>query len=190
LTGIVLFFPVSLIAVLFIKLTSPGPIIFKQKRVGLNGKLFEIYKFRTMYNDVEDTIHKKYVSELIKGDCKDTTYKIVDDPRVTRVGRILRKLSLDEIPQFFNVVMGEMSLIGPRPPLQYEFENYQLWHQKRILAIKPGITGLWQVEGRSKTTFDDMVRMDLKYKKLCSLTLDSIILFKTIQVLFTMKGGY
>jgi lipopolysaccharide/colanic/teichoic acid biosynthesis glycosyltransferase len=171
-------------------LTSPGPIIFKQKRVGLNGKLFEIYKFRTMYKDVEDAIHKKYVSKLIKGDCKDTTYKIVDDPRITRVGRILRKLSLDEIPQFFNVVMGEMSLIGPRPPLQYEFENYQLWHKKRIYEMKPGITGLWQVEGRSKTTFDDMVRMDLRYKRFCSLTIDSKILFKTIQVLFTMRGGY
>jgi lipopolysaccharide/colanic/teichoic acid biosynthesis glycosyltransferase len=178
------------VIILLIKLTSPGPVIFKQKRIGLNGRNFKIYKFRTMYCNISEDIHRKYVSQLIKGECKDTTYKIIGDPRITKVGSIIRKFSFDEIPQFFNVLIGEMSLVGPRPPLPYEFEQYQLWHRERIYSVKPGLTGLWQVEGRSTTTFDEMVRMDLKYKASSSILLDIKIICKTIIVLFTMKGGY
>lgn len=149
-----------------------------------------MYKFRTMYCNLSDDIHRNYVSQLIQGKCRDTTYKIVDDPRITRAGNVLRKLSFDEIPQFVNVLKGEMSLVGPRPALPYEFEQYQKWHRERIFSIKPGITGLWQVEGRSRTTFDEMVRMDLRYKESNSLFLDIKILCKTILVLFSTKGGY
>lgn len=149
-----------------------------------------MYKFRTMYCNLSDDIHRNYVSQLIQGKCSDTTYKIVDDPRITKAGIVLRKLSFDEIPQFVNVLKGEMSLVGPRPALPYEFEQYQKWHRERIFSIKPGITGLWQVEGRSRTTFDEMVRMDLRYKESNSFFLDIKILCKTIMVLFSTKGGY
>lgn len=149
-----------------------------------------MYKFRTMYCNLSDEIHRNYVSQLIQGKCRDTTYKIVDDPRITKAGNVLRKLSFDEIPQFVNVLKGEMSLVGPRPALPYEFEQYKKWHRERIFSIKPGITGLWQVEGRSRTTFDEMVRMDLQYKESNSLFVDIKILSKTILVLFSTKGGY
>ncbi|MBN1603419.1 MAG: sugar transferase [Chitinispirillaceae bacterium] len=190
LTGIIIFLPISAVIAIVIKLTSPGPVIFKQIRIGENGRKFYMYKFRTMYCNLSDDIHRNYVSQLIQGKCRDTTYKIVDDPRITRAGNVLRKLSFDEIPQFVNVLKGEMSLVGPRPALPYEFEQYQKWHRERIFSIKPGITGLWQVEGRSRTTFDEMVRMDLRYKESNSLFLDIKILCKTILVLFSTKGGY
>jgi len=190
LTGVIIFLPVSAVITILIKLTSPGPVIFKQIRIGENGKRFHMYKFRTMYCDLPDDIHRNYVSQLIQGKCNDTTYKIVDDPRITKAGMLLRKFSLDEIPQFVNVLKGEMSLVGPRPALPYEFEQYQNWHRERICSVKPGLTGLWQVDGRSRTTFDEMVRMDLRYKKSHSLYIDIKILFKTVLVLFTTKGGY
>lgn len=143
-----------------------------------------------MYTNNIDDIHRRYVSKLISGECNENTYKIIDDPRITPIGKILRKFSLDEIPQFFNVLMGDMSLVGPRPPLQYEVENYKLWHKMRIYSIKPGLTGLWQVDGRSRTNFDEMVRMDLRYKMSCNLLTDLKIICKTIIVLITTKGGY
>jgi lipopolysaccharide/colanic/teichoic acid biosynthesis glycosyltransferase len=189
-TGLVLFLPISLIVIMLIKLTSQGPVIFKQERVGFNGQLFNILKFRTMYTDNIDNIHRQYVSKLINGECNENTYKITEDPRITAVGRILRKFSLDEIPQFYNVVIGDMSLVGPRPPLKYEVENYKRWHKSRIYHIKPGLTGLWQVDGRSRTSFNEMVRMDLRYKAMCSFLTDFKIICKTIIVLITTKGGY
>jgi lipopolysaccharide/colanic/teichoic acid biosynthesis glycosyltransferase len=145
----------------------------------------------------DDSIHRQYVQNLIKGDNAkvnqqtgtDPLYKIKSDPRVTSVGRLIRKTSIDELPQLFNVLKGDMSLVGPRPPLPYEAENYRSWHLRRVLDIKPGITGLWQVEGRSKVSFDEMVRLDLRYIRSCSLALDLRILLKTVLVVLTCDGA-
>jgi len=146
---------------------------------------------------VDDRIHRAYVTNLINGNLEGTNqgdkekplYKIKADPRVTPVGRIIRKASIDELPQLFNVLKGDMSLVGPRPPLPYEAEKYQSWHLRRVSELKPGITGLWQVEGRSKTSFDDMVRMDLRYIQRCSLMLDLKILIKTVKVVLRCDGA-
>jgi lipopolysaccharide/colanic/teichoic acid biosynthesis glycosyltransferase len=146
------------------------------------------YLAGTGYPSVQ--LHRAFVSRLIEGTQEAGVYKIEDDPRVTPVGRFLRKTSLDEIPQFFNVLKGDMSLVGPRPPLPYEVEQYSLWHRRRVTETKPGITGLWQVEGRSATTFDEMVRMDLRYVKGASLRLDLLLLFRTVSVLFSGRGAY
>jgi lipopolysaccharide/colanic/teichoic acid biosynthesis glycosyltransferase len=145
----------------------------------------------------DDRIHREYVTSLINGELEGINrgnaakplYKITFDPRVTGVGRIIRKTSIDELPQLFNVLKGDMSLVGPRPPLSYEADNYQSWHLRRILEAKPGMTGLWQVEGRSKISFDEMVRLDLRYIQRCSLLLDLQILFKTIKVVFRCEGA-
>jgi len=197
LIGILLFSPVMLITAIAIKITSPGPVIFKQIRLGQRGVPFIFYKFRSMFTNTDDRIHREYVTHLIKGhleeinqgDQEQPLYKIKSDPRVTRVGRIIRKTSIDELPQFFNVLKGEMSLVGPRPPLPYEVEKYQSWHLRRIFETKPGITGLWQVEGRSQTSFDDMVRLDLRYIRKWSLWLDFKILLKTIRVVLKSAGA-
>lgn len=197
LLALLLFSPLMLLTALLIKTTSSGPIIFKQERLGQKGRSFTFYKFRSMYVNNDDQIHREYVTQLIKGDLdkinqgslEKPLYKIKTDPRVTWVGEIIRKTSIDELPQLFNVLKGEMSLVGPRPPLPYEADNYQSWHLKRILDAKPGITGLWQVEGRSKTTFDEMVRMDIRYIRSCSLLLDLKILFKTIKVVLRCDGA-
>ena len=142
-------------------------------------------------------IHQDYVKQLISGkeenqrpDAGAGVYKIKDDPRVTPVGRFLRKTSLDELPQFFNVLIGEMSLVGPRPPIPYEVEAYDIWHRRRFLEVRPGITGLWQVEGRSTTKFDEMVRLDLRYAKIWSLWLDIKILLRTPGAVFKGNGAY
>ena len=150
-----------------------------------------------MYSKVDDQLHREFVTNLIKGehekinqgDEEDPLYKIKDDPRVTKVGKIIRKTSIDELPQFFNVLKGEMSLVGPRPPIPYEVEKYEPWHLRRILEVKPGITGLWQVDGRSKTSFDDMVRLDLRYVQNWSLWLDVKILLKTIRAVIRPNGA-
>ena len=192
LTGIILFSPIMLIIALAVKISSPGPIIFKQTRLGLKGRRFPFYKYRSMYLNMDDRIHREYVSNLIEGQLEKINqgeegnpfFKIKDDPRITRVGKIIRKLSIDELPQFFNVLKGEMSLVGPRPPIPYEIEKYKPWHLRRILEMKPGITGLWQVSGRSKTTFDEMVRLDLRYVQNWSVWLDLKILFKTVKEVF------
>jgi len=189
-TALVLLSPVMLIVGLAVAVTSRGPIIFKQTRLGQRGIPFNFYKFRSMRCGADDQIHRDYVAKLIAGDLEGinqgeaTTplYKMKDDPRITRVGRLIRKTSIDELPQLFNVLKGDMSLVGPRPPLPYEAEKYQSWHLRRILEVKPGITGIWQVNGRSKTSFDEMVRMDLRYIRTCSLALDLKILLKTIKV--------
>jgi lipopolysaccharide/colanic/teichoic acid biosynthesis glycosyltransferase len=159
--------PLFLIIAVLVKLTSKGPILFRQERVGQFGKRFHILKFRSMYDRNDPRIHMEYVNSLIVGDKGVDIengkglkiYKLTNDPRVTPVGKLLRRTSLDEIPQFWNVFKGEMSLVGPRPPVQYEVLSYDIWHRRRILEAKPGITGLWQVSGRSSTTFDDMVRL-------------------------------
>ena len=195
--GLILFSPIMLVTSLAIKLTSPGPAIFTQNRFGKKGARFPFYKFRSMYSEVDDQVHREYVTNLIKGnhekinqgDEETPLYKMKSDPRVTPVGKIIRKTSIDELPQFFNVLKGEMSLVGPRPPIPYEVEKYEPWHLRRILEIKPGITGLWQVDGRSKTSFDDMVRMDLRYVQSRSLWLDIKILLKTVRAVIRPNGA-
>jgi lipopolysaccharide/colanic/teichoic acid biosynthesis glycosyltransferase len=155
--------------------------------VGWLGKRFNCYKFRTMYTDNDPKIHRDYVQRLILGkatkengsEAEPLVYKITSDPRVTPIGKFLRKNSLDEFPQFWNVLRGEMSLVGPRPALPYEFNLYDDWHRRRVLAMKPGVTGLWQVSGRSRVSFDDMVRLDLRYSQGWSLWLDLKILLAT-----------
>jgi len=181
-----------------IKLTSKGPVIFKQDRLGQYGKSFACLKFRTMFVDNDPKIHREYVQNFIAGTVKEgepsetesVVYKIKDDPRITPVGRMLRRMSLDELPQFWNVMHNEMSLVGPRPPLPYEFEAYDLWHRRRVLEVKPGVTGLWQVMGRSRTSFDEMVRMDLRYCQRWSLWLDLKILLATPLAVFKGSGAY
>jgi lipopolysaccharide/colanic/teichoic acid biosynthesis glycosyltransferase len=195
--AISLFTPLMLVTAVAIKITSPGPVIFKQIRLGKGGRPFVFYKFRSMHCNADDRIHREFVTTLIKGDHQrinqqnsaNSYYKLKSDPRVTRVGKIIRKTSIDELPQLFCVLKGDMSLVGPRPPLLYEAKEYQPWHLRRILEIKPGITGLWQVKGRSKVCFDDMVRMDLRYVRSCSLMLDLQILIKTLVVVVRREGA-
>ena len=182
----------ALIAAL-IKLSSPGPVFFKQERLGYGGKRFQLLKFRSMKPNCETDSHKQYVLSLINGTAPapgDTGFfKMKNDPRITAIGRFLRKTSLDELPQLINVLLGDMSLVGPRPPIAYEVEAYAPWHQRRLLEAVPGITGLWQVEGRSRTSFDDMVRMDLRYSSTWSLWLDMKLLIKTPAAVFIGKGA-
>ena len=195
--ALLLLSPLMLIIAVVVAATSPGPVIFKQVRLGKRGVPFTFYKFRSMHCQADDQIHREYVAKLITGDLEGINqgevtkplYKMKDDPRITRFGRLLRKTSMDELPQLFNVLKGEMSLVGPRPPLPYEAEKYESWHLRRILEIKPGITGLWQVNGRSKTCFDEMVRMDLRYTRTCSLALDLKILLKTVKVVLEVRRG-
>ncbi len=189
--------PIMMIIALAIKLTSKGPAIFRQTRLGYQGKTFSFLKFRTMYVNNDDRIHREYLEKLIEGrhneintgDAKRPYYKIKDDPRITPLGKILRRSSLDELPQLFNVLMGHMSLVGPRPPIPYEVDKYQTWHKKRVLNVRPGITGLWQVSGRSQTTFDEMVRLDLYYAYNWSLWLDCKIMLQTLQAILSTKGA-
>ncbi len=183
LLALILFAPVFLLVAALIKLNSPGGVFFRQERVGLYGKKFMFLKFRSMYMNNDPSIDKGFVRNLPQG-------KIKDDPPVTFIGRFLRKTSIDELPQFFNVLMGDMSLVGPRPPIPYECEDYEIWPRSRVLDMKPGITGLWQVDGRSATSFDDMVRMDIKYIREWSLLLDMKIIVKTPLVVLTYRGEY
>jgi lipopolysaccharide/colanic/teichoic acid biosynthesis glycosyltransferase len=196
LTALTLLSPIMVIASAAIALGSPGPVIFKQKRLGLGGVPFTFYKFRSMRAGADDRVHREFVTSLIKGESSTAAptgasapYKLRTDPRVTRVGRLIRKTSIDELPQLFNVLKGDMSLVGPRPPLPYEAFNYQPWHLRRMLVVRPGVTGMWQVEGRSSVTFDEMVRMDLRYIRQCSLALDLKILLKTVFVVLRCSGA-
>jgi lipopolysaccharide/colanic/teichoic acid biosynthesis glycosyltransferase/GGDEF domain-containing protein len=194
LIGLILFAPFFAVLPVLIKLYSRGPVFFLQDRIGRNGNTFKMIKFRSMYLDNDDVIHREYVTKLIKGQIDGHTaqgvFKIQGDPRVTPVGRYLRKYSLDELPQFINVLKGEMSLVGPRPPIRYEVVNYCGWQRNRLMGKKPGITGLWQVTGRSSTCFDDMVRLDLKYLRGWSIVLDLKILVRTPLAVFKTKGAY
>jgi lipopolysaccharide/colanic/teichoic acid biosynthesis glycosyltransferase len=186
---------VMLIVALFIRLDSEGPIFYRQKRVGQDGVEFDMLKFRSMYINNDDAIHREAVKRYMSGDILNghsgavsTLYKLVDDPRVTRVGRIIRKLSIDELPQFLNVLRGEMSLVGPRPPLPYEVESYSLRHSLRLCG-KPGITGYWQVYGRSRVTFDEMVEMDITYLQRQSILQDMKLIILTVPVAALGRGG-
>jgi exopolysaccharide biosynthesis polyprenyl glycosylphosphotransferase len=186
--------PVLLIIAALVKLTSPGPVFFRQVRVGEQAKPFTMLKFRTMRVDADDRVHREYVSSLIAAGAQGSAanegvFKITNDPRVTPIGRILRKTSLDELPQFINVLLGSMSLVGPRPPIPYEVAQYKAWHHRRVLDAKPGITGLWQVTGRSRTTFDEMVRLDLRYARTSSLWTDIKILLATPRAVVSGKGA-
>lgn len=180
-----------------IKLTSKGPAIYKQERLGQFGARFQCLKFRTMYTNNDPKIHQDYVQQFIAGkDGLDKSegsdkpvYKLLKDPRVTLIGGFLRKTSLDELPQFWNVLQGEMSLVGPRPPVPYEFEVYDIWHRRRVLEVRPGVTGLWQVSGRSRTRFDEMVRLDLRYCQTWSIWLDLKILLATPRAVFNGDGA-
>jgi exopolysaccharide biosynthesis polyprenyl glycosylphosphotransferase len=197
LCALILLSPFLILVAVVIKLTSKGPILFKQQRLGQYGARFTFLKFRSMYFQSDAKIHQNYVKQFISGNHDQAqpggqsgVYKIQDDPRVTPVGRFLRKTSLDELPQFLNVLKGEMSLVGPRPPIPYEVETYELWHRRRFLEVKPGITGLWQVEGRSRTRFDEMVRLDLKYARTWSPWLDIKILLRTPTAVLRGDGAY
>ncbi len=202
--------PVLIIIAVLIMLDSPGPAIFKQERVGArreNGcglsywkqRRFTMYKFRTMEANAKSDIHYEFIKNYIIGNHirlseleaekkAKSKYKLVGDPRITGFGRILRKTSLDELPQIFNVLLGDMSLIGPRPPIPYEVEFYKPWHLQRLMTV-PGITGLWQIRGRSSTTFEEMVALDLNYMQQQSLWFDIEILLETLPVVLSRKGA-
>jgi len=189
---IVISAPIMIIIGAAVKLDSKGPVFYRAEVVGENGRHFKMFKFRSMRIDGDHSIHKKFVSKLIRGeiDRKNApVLKITDDPRVTRVGRIIRRLSLDELPQLFNVLKGEMSLVGPRPCLPYEYELYKDWHKKRN-SVPPGITGLWQVAGRSEVSFEEMILLDLYYIYNRNILMDLSILFETFFVVFRMQGAY
>ena len=185
--GIVLSSPIMLFTAIAIKIESPGPVLFKQVRVGQNGRHFKIYKFRSMYKDAEARKAELMAQNEIKG---GIMFKMKDDPRITKVGKFIRKTSIDELPQFFNILKGDMSLVGTRPPTLDEVEKYERTQWKRI-SIKPGLTGMWQVNGRSKIdNFDEIVELDVEYIDTWSLLLDIKILVKTVTILFSKKGAY
>jgi len=192
---LILLAPLLLTIAAVVKLSSGGPVIFRQIRIGRMMKPFMICKFRTMYADSDNGIHHDYVSWFIsssgKAEAKGNAsfFKLTNDPRITPVGHFLRKTSLDELPQLWNVLLGDMSLVGPRPPLWYELQQYKPWHRHRVLEAKPGITGLWQVTGRSRTTFDEMVRLDLRYARARSLWADIKILLYTPGAVIKGKGA-
>jgi lipopolysaccharide/colanic/teichoic acid biosynthesis glycosyltransferase len=179
--------PVMAAVALAIRLDSPGPIIFRQTRVGKNHRPFTFYKFRSMYHKADVSVHQAFVCGLINGQ-QSKTYKMTGDKRITRVGAFIRKTSLDELPQLINILNGDMTLVGPRPPIPYEVAAYQEWHHRR-LAVTPGLTGLWQVRGRSLVSFDDMVKMDIDYVRQRSLALDLILLIQTIPVVLSGRGA-
>jgi lipopolysaccharide/colanic/teichoic acid biosynthesis glycosyltransferase len=189
--------PVFFVIAAAVKLTSRGPVLFRQKRIGQHGTPFTFFKFRSMFVNNDSSEHKEYVRQLIAGQAEKKSangngggvFKLTNDPRITPVGKILRRSSLDELPQLINVLRGEMSLVGPRPPVPYEVQEYATWHRRRLLEAKPGITGLWQVKGRSRVEFDDMVRLDLQYARNCSPLLDLKILLQTPKAVMTGDGA-
>jgi lipopolysaccharide/colanic/teichoic acid biosynthesis glycosyltransferase len=196
---LVLFSPVLVLISVAIKLTSKGPILFRQTRIGQFGQHFTFLKFRSMYIDADSGVHQRYVQEFIlqskNGNGahetlkQDGFFKLSHDQRITPIGRFIRTTSLDELPQLFNVLAGAMSLVGPRPPIPYEAEHYDIWHRRRVLEAKPGITGLWQVKGRSRTTFEDMVRLDLQYIDERSLWTDLKLLIQTPWTVIRCEGA-
>jgi lipopolysaccharide/colanic/teichoic acid biosynthesis glycosyltransferase len=198
LLALVFFSPIFLCAAVAIKATSKGPVFFRQGRIGQHGNPFVFLKFRSMHVNNDASVHKEYVQRLIAGKADkhpsngngQGVYKLTKDSRITRVGAFLRKTSLDELPQFVNVLKGEMSLVGPRPPVPYEVEAYDIWHRRRLLEARPGITGLWQVSGRSRVTFDDMVRLDLHYARTWSPWTDIKILLRTPGAVVLGEGAH
>jgi lipopolysaccharide/colanic/teichoic acid biosynthesis glycosyltransferase len=196
--ALLIFAPVLLTIAIAVKLTSKGPVFFRQKRVGQYGEQFVFLKFRSMYVNNDASVHKAFVKQLIAGSAqsqpangnRNGVYKLTKDSRITGIGSFLRRTSLDELPQFINVLKGEMSLVGPRPAIAYEVEAYDIWHRRRVLEAKPGITGLWQVNGRSRIKFDDMVRLDLRYAKTWSPWMDLKILLRTPVAVVFGDGAY
>lgn len=192
--GLLICSPLFIIIPILIKRDSKGPVFFRQKRVGHCGKTFTFLKFRSMVNNNDSTEHEKFVQELIHPskpvDAGSTQFfKMMNDRRVTGIGKLLRKTSIDELPQLINVLLGDMSLVGPRPAIPYEVNKYQPWHLQRIFPLKPGITGVWQVRGRSQTTFDTMVRMDIEYIRNWSILLDLKLLCLTPYSVLSAKGA-
>ena len=185
---------VMLIVAVMIRLDSDGPIFFRQRRVGQNGIEFDMFKFRSMYVNCGDSAHREAIKQYMSGSTlngdveTDNVYKLADDPRVTRVGRFIRKTSIDELPQFINVLRGEMALVGPRPPIPYEVEEYSLRDQLRLYG-KPGLTGTWQVYGRSRVTFHEMVEMDIAYLQQQSIWQDLKLIALTVPVMLQGRGG-
>lgn len=196
--ALIAFSPTFVLIAIAIKLSSKGPILFKQERVGQFGKAFVLFKFRSMTTGSDARVHKEWFRKFVSGKAArcpagnngNGVFKMTNDPRVTKVGHLLRRTSLDELPQFINVLKGDMSLVGPRPPIPYEVDAYMLWHRGRVLEAKPGITGLWQVNGRSRVTFDEMVRLDIRYARSWSLWLDITILLQTPRAVLLGDGAY
>jgi lipopolysaccharide/colanic/teichoic acid biosynthesis glycosyltransferase len=195
--SLLIFIPLSIVIAVFailIRIDSKGPIFFRQKRVGKNGVQFDMFKLRSMYVDSDDSFHRESIKQYMNGGAlndkvnADNLYKLVDDPRVTRIGRFIRKFSIDELPQFINVFRGEMTLVGPRPPLPYEVEEYDSHHWIR-LSGKPGLTGTWQVYGRSRVPFQTMVEMDIEYLGEQSILLDLKLIALTLPVMLKGRGG-
>jgi lipopolysaccharide/colanic/teichoic acid biosynthesis glycosyltransferase len=195
---LILLSPVFAAVSIAIKLSSEGPILFRQERLGHNNTPFIFLKFRSMRSDSQPDSHRQYITSFIAGEAKghsaskdgSLVYKLVGDPRVTALGRVLRRTSLDELPQLINVLKGDMSLVGPRPPLPYELQVYDIWHRRRLMESRPGITGLWQISGRSRVKFDDMVRLDLRYAQKWSLWMDVKILLQTPRAILSGEGAY
>ncbi len=191
---ILLFSPVLIAAAVAVRLDSRGPALFRQRRVGYMEREFTLFKFRSMRVDADPRGHQEYVTALIKGepaaseDGRETIYKLAVDDRITPVGRWIRRWSLDELPQLFNVVRGDMTLVGPRPAIAYEVAEYPAWYRERF-AVKPGLTGYWQVSGRSERTYEEMVRLDIEYAERRTLGLDLMILLKTPWVVLSRKGA-
>jgi exopolysaccharide biosynthesis polyprenyl glycosylphosphotransferase len=194
--GLLFIWPLLGLIALLIRINSKGPVFYRQVRIGEHGRIFTMLKFRSMQVNADPAIHQAYVTRLIVENLspeqvdggKNGSLKLDNDSRITRVGRIIRKTSLDELPQLFNVLRGEMSLVGPRPPLLYEMDVYQEWHKRR-LDVLPGITGLWQVKGRNRVSFDEMVRMDLEYIQHQSLWLDFKIILQTPWAAIHTRGA-
>ncbi len=189
--------PLGVILVIFavlIRIDSKGPIFFRQKRVGMNGVEFDIYKLRSMYTDCDDSVHRDSIKQYLNGAALNgkadsgNQYKLVDDPRVTRIGRFIRKTSIDELPQFINVLQGEMTLVGPRPPVPYEVAEYDPQDRLR-LSGKPGLTGIWQIYGRSRVPFKKMVEMDIEYLEQQSILQDLKLVALTVPVILLSRGG-
>lgn len=191
--ALVLFAPLLAAIAIAVRLSSPGPVLFRQQRVGRYGGLFTFLKFRSMYASCDQTVHQEFVRSLIADEADagpQPVYKMTADARITPLGRLLRRTSLDELPQLVNVLRGEMSLVGPRPAIPYEVERYSTWQRQRVLAVKPGITGLWQVGGRSRTKFADMVRLDLRYARSWTVGMDIKILLRTPRAVISGEGAY
>jgi len=192
--------PLLLIVALFVKMSSAGPVLYRQQRVGQYGRLFTFLKFRSMYVDNDFSAHRTYVTQFIAGQADrhpindsgnaSGVYKLTRDSRITPIGGFIRRTSLDELPQLFNVLWGDMSLVGPRPAIPYEVAAYRTWHRRRVLEVKPGITGLWQVNGRCQVGFDEMVRLDLRYAREWSPWLDLKILFRTPRAVIQGAGAH
>ncbi|MFH2066640.1 MAG: sugar transferase [Pseudomonadota bacterium] len=182
LIGIIILFPLLIIAGMFIKMVSPGSIFFKQERVGYGGKIFSMIKLRTMHPNADKSIHAKHMIEIINGDDAKNLYKPIsklpNDPRIIPFGKIIRVLALDELPQLYNILVGDMSLVGPRPPIPYEVDEYKFWHSDRFDTV-PGLTGLWQVSGKNRLPFNEMIRLDIRYIQTQSFWLDLKILLLT-----------